>query len=323
MINLFVGLASGLASATLSLSLLSGSMLAVLLFMFAPLPILLAAIGWNHRAGLVGALVASAFLFVITGFDTTRGYAASIGLPAWWLGYLALLGRPLGERPEDGFDWYPVGRLVAWAAALGAGLVLVTILLSGSLTSYQDVLRTTFEAYLRLETGTPEGEPLTLPGGGDAERLTNIAVAALPPAGAAVWTANMLFNIWAAGRIARMSDRLIRPWPDLTSFTLPGIALPIFLAGILGTWIPGVGFMFGIVGASFSIAFAALGLAVIHTGTRGMGGRRMILFATYLLLAVQAWTAILIAALGALEQVFQIRARLANRRSGKPPLAPR
>ena len=35
-------------------------------------------------------------------------------LPAWWLGYLALLARPAPAGAS--VEWYPVGRLVLWAA---------------------------------------------------------------------------------------------------------------------------------------------------------------------------------------------------------------
>ena len=317
---LLVGLASGLASATLSISLLSGSMLAVLLFMFAPLPILIASIGWNHRAGLVGVAVACVALFALTGFATARGYAVSIGLPAWWLGYLALLARPAGDTPEAGMDWYPVGRLVVWSAALGAGLIVLTILLSGSISAYRDVLRATFDTFLRQEAGTPAGAPIELPGGGDAARLADLAVMALPPVGAALWTANTLFNLWLAGRISRASDRLTRPWPDLAALELPPLALMVFAVALLGAFIPGFGFVLGVVAAAFGIAFALLGLAFLHASTRGVNGRTLMLATTYILLAVQTWTVIVLAVLGILEQVFGMRARAAARRG--PPTPP-
>jgi hypothetical protein len=292
-------------------------MLAVLLFMFAPLPILIASIGWNHRAGLVGVAVACVALFALTGFGTARGYAVSIGLPAWWLGYLALLARPRGDTPEAGFDWYPVGRLVVWGAALGAGLILLTILLSGSFSDYRELLKTTFEAFMRQETGTPADQPIRLPGGGDAARLTELAVMALPPVGAALWTANSLFNLWVAARVARASDRLSRPWPDLAALELPRFALLAFTGSVLAAFVPGLGFVFGVIAAAFAIAFSLLGLAFLHAATRGMSGRTLILTATYLLLAVQTWTVIFLAALGILEHVFGLRARAAARR-GKP-----
>ena len=44
----------------------------------------------------------------------------------WWLGYLSLLARPVGANGSgDGIEWYPVGRLVLWAAIIGTLVVAV------------------------------------------------------------------------------------------------------------------------------------------------------------------------------------------------------
>ncbi len=76
MIVLLVGIASGIASAALSLALASGSMLSVLLFIFAPLPIFIASLGWQHQAGLIGVMIAASILFGLGDFDTARAYAS-------------------------------------------------------------------------------------------------------------------------------------------------------------------------------------------------------------------------------------------------------
>src|SRR4029079_9913844 len=85
-----VGLGAGAASALLFASIASGSPLSFGLATFAQLPIMLAAIGWTHRAGLTGALVASAGLAIATTGSVALAFLLSIGLPAWWAGYLAL-----------------------------------------------------------------------------------------------------------------------------------------------------------------------------------------------------------------------------------------
>ncbi len=54
-----VGLGAGAASALLFASVASGSPLSILLFYLAPLPILIAAIGWSHWAALIAALAAA------------------------------------------------------------------------------------------------------------------------------------------------------------------------------------------------------------------------------------------------------------------------
>jgi hypothetical protein len=55
-----VGLGAGAAAALLLASVVSGSIAAIFLFYLAPLPILIAALGWNHIAGLIAAAVATA-----------------------------------------------------------------------------------------------------------------------------------------------------------------------------------------------------------------------------------------------------------------------
>src|SRR5262249_49171321 len=118
-----VGLGAGACSALLFASMLSKSILAIGLFYLSPLPILIVALGWSHWAGLLAAVAAAASLaFAIDGFYFLV-FLISVGLPGWWLGYLALLARPAANQGEQGnaaeIEWYPPGRLVVWSAALG------------------------------------------------------------------------------------------------------------------------------------------------------------------------------------------------------------
>ena len=94
-----IGISAGAATALLFASVASGSALSVPLFYLAPLPILIAAMGWSHWAALIAAVVASAGLAAVFGWLFFIAFLIGIGLPAWWLGYLALLARPAGPRP--------------------------------------------------------------------------------------------------------------------------------------------------------------------------------------------------------------------------------
>src|SRR5262249_25234390 len=57
-----------------------------------PLPILIAALGWSHMAGLIAAASATAAIVALSG--TFFVAVPVIAFGAWWLGYLALLARP-------------------------------------------------------------------------------------------------------------------------------------------------------------------------------------------------------------------------------------
>src|SRR5690348_768727 len=89
-----IGIGAGAAAALMFASVLSGSLLAVFLFYLAPLPIMIAALGWSHWVGLMAAIAAGLGLAVAFGFFFLPAFLIGIGLPAWWLGYLAMLARP-------------------------------------------------------------------------------------------------------------------------------------------------------------------------------------------------------------------------------------
>jgi hypothetical protein len=315
-----VGLASGAASAALSFALGTGSLFSILLFFFAPMPILIAALGWRHHAGLVGSIFGTLLVYFVLGFEGATGYALSVALPAWWLGYLALLGQPADPaQPDKGMIWYPVGRLLVWCAAISVALAVITFLHhGGSLEDYRASLRGTLSDALRTETPPPAGQP------DDATlaRLIDLAVLILPPLAAAVWPVIAVVNLWSAGRVVRASGRLARPWPDLAQFNLPALTLMALLGGMIGSFLPGLfGFAAGLVCAAFSVLFALLGLALLHVSTRNRPGRGLMLGLTYVLLSVLPWMGAVLATLGVFEFLFGLRARIAAARQPSKPTA--
>ena len=97
---LAIGLGAGAASGLLFASVASGSpLLSMLLFYLAPLPILIAALGWSHWAGLVAALSAGIGSLSPSGFFFFT-FMLGAGLPGWWLGYLTLLAQLIRIRPR-------------------------------------------------------------------------------------------------------------------------------------------------------------------------------------------------------------------------------
>ncbi|MES1155535.1 MAG: hypothetical protein ABUL48_03795, partial [Pseudorhodoplanes sp.] len=61
---ILIGLGAGVATALLFASVASGALLSIILFYLAPLPILIAALGWSHWAALIAAFSASAWLAI-------------------------------------------------------------------------------------------------------------------------------------------------------------------------------------------------------------------------------------------------------------------
>src|SRR6202162_1666522 len=113
-----IGIGAGAAAALLFASVTSGAWLSIPLFYLAPLPIMIAGLGWSHWTALTAALVGALALGIAFGPVFIFTFLAGAGLPAWWLTYLAMLARPVGNGGATTLEWYPPGRLVAWAAIL-------------------------------------------------------------------------------------------------------------------------------------------------------------------------------------------------------------
>ena len=68
MIAIFlIGLAAGCASALMFASIISGALISLLLFYLAPLPLMVAALGWGPIAATIGGIVAASGLGVMFG----------------------------------------------------------------------------------------------------------------------------------------------------------------------------------------------------------------------------------------------------------------
>src|SRR5215470_6405166 len=124
---LLVGVGAAITAALLFASMTSGVGFSAILFYLAPLPIMIAALGWSHWAGLAAAVGAAAMLGSVFGMLFFWIFLLSVGAPAWWLGYLALLGRPITNGGAAHTEWYPPGRLVLWAAILGATVIIAAL----------------------------------------------------------------------------------------------------------------------------------------------------------------------------------------------------
>jgi hypothetical protein len=272
------------------------------LFYLAPLPIVIAALGWSHLSGLIAAATATAAIAVLSGIFFLAVPVIAFG--AWWLGYLALLARAASNGAGGALEWYPVGRLVLWAGVIGTLVVAAAVPNFGSdQESLQAALRKTYERILRDQS------------------LIDLLVVVVPPAAAVFSTVTNLFNLWLAARIVKISGRLTRPWPDLAALTLPASSAGLLAAAIAGSFLPDLaGVLSGAFAASLLMVFAVLGLAVLHAITRGMAGRAVMLAGVYGVTIVLGWPILAISLLGLAEAVLNIRGRVTRRRG--PPSVP-
>jgi hypothetical protein len=296
-----VGLGAGAAAALLFASVASGSIAAVFLFYLAPLPILIAALGWSHFAGLIAAAAATAVVALLSGMFFIAVPVIAFG--SWWLGYLALLARPATDGGGGTLEWYPVGRLVLWTAVVGTLVVAAAVPNFGTdQESLQAALRKTYERILSDQS------------------VIDVLVVAVPPAAAVFSTITSLFNLWLAAGVVKISGRLARPWPDLTALALPAISAGLLAVAIVGSFLPDlVGVLLGAFAASLIMVFAVLGFAVLHALTRGMSSRVVVLAGVYGVTIVLGWPVLAMSLLGLAETALNIRGRVARKR-GPPSL---
>ncbi len=314
-----IGIGAGAAAALLFASVTSGTLLSIPLFYLAPLPIMIAGIGWSHWSALIAALAGALALGIAFGPLLILTFLASAGLPAWWLAYLAMLARPL--EGVTNLEWYPPGRLVIWAAVL-AGVTVAAAIPNFGLDgdSFRAALRTTLAYMLRAETEAVAGASANVPGVSNTARLIDFLVAVIPPAAAVLATVVNIFNLWLAARIVKFSGLLKRPWPPLAAMSFPRLLMAALALAVLLSFLGGlIGIIAGVISATLLMAYSVLGLAVLHTITQGMDARMFLLGGVYAALLVFGWPVLALCLLGLLDAVIHLRARVARKRGPPAP----
>ena len=314
-----IGICAGAAAALLFASVTSGALLSIPLFYLAPLPIMIAGLGWSHSAAVTAALTGALALAIAFGPIFFFTFLAGAGIPAAWLCYLTMLARPVGNGGEPTLEWYPPGRLVMWAAVLAALVVVVAIPNFGTdADSFRAGLRSALMNILRVETDAPADAAPTLPGVSNAGRLVDFLVAAIPPAAAVLASITNVLNLWLAARIVKFSGLLKRPWPQLPALSFPKVLTAALALAVIVSFIGGlIGIIGGVLSASLLMAYGILGFAVLHAITQGMDARVFLLGGAYAAVLVFGWPVLALCALGLIEAATDLRARVARKRG--PP----
>jgi hypothetical protein len=309
-----IGIAAGCASALMFASITSGALISLLLFYLAPLPLMVAAIGWGPLAAAIGGCAAAGSLGAIFGLNYCIAYAVAFALPAWWLGHLALLGRPVAASSPDAtadihdLEWYPVGRILIWIAACAA---LTTFGVMLTLGSDPAAMTATLKHGL---------DQLLATSGVTADEHVIDALIAIMPICAIVGVFVVLaLNLWLAGRIAVTSGRLRRPWPDLKATVLPQLTLPALCVATALCFTGGLTALLAkLVTTALMMTYAFTGFAVLHTVTMALKSRAFWLGSAYAIVVLFMWPVLAMVVLGLADAVFGFRARYW--RSRPPPL---
>jgi hypothetical protein len=318
---ILIAIAAGAASALMFASIISGALISLVLFYLAPLPLMVAAMGWGPLSATIGGIAAACGLGAMFGLPYCIAFVVMVALPAWWLGHLALLGRPIANVAASSngatpavpvLEWYPVGRILLWIAGFAVLTTMGMLLTLG--TDVATITTTMQHGLLRI---------LSLSEAAPADEIEQwvAALVKIAPAAAAIFAmATLTINLWFAARITATSGRLHRPWPDLKSAALPPMTLAAMSAAIAFCFIGGlVALAAQTLVATLTMAYALIGFAVLHTVTLALRNRAIWLSCTYTIVIVFSWPLLAIAALGLADAVFGIRQRYLQTRP-PPPL---
>jgi hypothetical protein len=316
---ILIALAAGSASALMFASIISGALISLLLFYLAPLPLMVAGLGWGPLSATIGGIAAAIGLGAIFGLPYCMAFVLTIALPAWWLGHLALLGRPVAAAPSAGngatqvaaaMEWYPIGRILLWTAGFAALTTMAALFTLGS-----DAAAIT----AALRRGLLRIIGVRGPAAGDTDQIVDALVTIAPAAAAIVAMMTLTLNLWLAAKITATSGRLHRPWPDVKSAALPPMTLAVLSLALALCFTGGLLAMLGqIASSALMMAYALIGFAVLHTLTLAMKSRALWLSATYAVVLVFGWPAVAMVGLGLADAVFGFRQRYLQRRTPPP-----
>jgi hypothetical protein len=309
-----VAIGAGCAAALLFAVSAQSSLLAMTLAYLAPLPIMIATLGWGLDGGAIAAAISIAVLAVVAEPLSALVFAASFAIPAWALAAFSVtpLARYLKKLKPDAPVHAPVGAIVSLAALLGmlasaAVLTTVIVIYGGSAEGARHVA----ETITTLAGDAFEGAPGNL-----TAREFADAVVRYGPMAIAGWTLIMLcVNLYCAARSTQLSRNLPRPWPDLpTSLALPwpvGVAFLACLGAAYALPAPAAQY-FSIGVGGLGAALALQGLAVAHALSRGLKMRPLMLVALYACCVLRAkYTLPVLAGLGIIDGFLKLRSRAA------------
>ena len=315
-----VAIGAGCAAALLFAVSAQTGPLAMALAYLAPLPIMIATLGWGLDAGAVAAAVSVVALGLLAEPVSGLMFAASVAVPAWALAAFAV--APLGRywpRAADPAGRASVGSIVILAAAVGmlgaaVALTAMIVVYGGYAAGIAKVSATIAALVGDAFEGGPEGL--------SAREFAQSLVRFGPAAIAASTMLMLCINLYAAARSTQLSHRLGRPWPDLpTSLSLPWPLGVLMLACAAGAYaLPAPPSQYFSIGAGgLGGAFVLQGLAVTHVLSRGLKMRPVMLVALYACCVLRAqYTLPVVAALGVVDAFARLRARPAFLPAPKP-----
>jgi len=329
-----IAFGSGLAATLLLLAAFQGSVPAMFLAYLSPLPLMIATIGFGHVTGLGAVLAAfitlvallvavnpqdlSASAFLDAGFNGIV-FVLCEALPAWWLARIASLSLSAPILPflpgsaADDNESKGVSRLSLVIVTAG---IFAFLVVAGTLAYMQlegenfpalvDKMAANIKPVMMQQTGAD------LLRAREVDAFAHLLARSLPAVAAGVIFVAYLVDLWLAGRVVQISQRLQVPWPNIArEFRVPRLLALVFFAAVGLIFLGGpVGVIASLAASVMGVAFALQGLAVIHVATLGLRFRNNLLFLIYLFVVpLTPWSLAPFTLLGLVEAGFSLRDR--------------
>ncbi|MEM0898607.1 MAG: DUF2232 domain-containing protein [Pseudomonadota bacterium] len=277
--TMLVGAVSGIATIVLCLGVATGSSLALLLFVFSPLPIMVAGLGWGASAGVVGLLISSVGVAIIANPETAGFVLLTTSLPSAMAALWLTLARPASEMggPNDKVAWFPLSQIIFRLAVMTAVAFIAAGLIAGYGRDFAVLIADQMVERLQEQNAEFGFSP-------DAREafVQNILVA-VPLLQPAFWLFLLVMNLYIAIWLSKQSGRLARPqdlWP--LAMRMPRNALFALAGAVLLTFVGGnialaASCLIGALLAGFTLS----GYAVFHHRTVGQPWRPLAMIIAY------------------------------------------
>ncbi|WP_421852090.1 DUF2232 domain-containing protein [Oricola sp.] len=278
--RLGIGALAGATTALLCVGFVNQSLLALLLYMISPVPLMVAGLGFGLSSALAGAFAAVAVALAMTNGLTATFVALAIAAPACAASYWLNLARPAEEigGPRDMLAWFPLAD-VFFSISLLTGFAYVLI---GARIGFGPELTGELAAEMaRVFRETDPQAQLSAEGIASLQRFIEVVI---PVAQPFVWMLTLAASIYLALAVARRSGLIRRPkddWP--AGLRMPRVAVLALLAAILISFAPGaLGSAASVFVGALGAGFVMAGYAMLHERTRGNSARTPLIVFAYL-----------------------------------------
>lgn len=289
--HLGLALAAGLLSALLFLSLAKGIALGIVLSYAAPLPLIMAGLGFGMGASVIAGVVGAGAVALVAGWHSIPPFMVAAALPALVVTNRALLRRTAADGSTE---WYPPGLVLAWLTAAGLALLLLgTALVAGHPEGVQAWVAQTIAHTLELLAAEVPVE--------QRAQAVTWWTPLFPAMVVSSWLVMAVVNATGAQGILTRAGRARRSRPAYGELWLPDwLAVILAACGLAAAALSGdAGYVAANLAVVALVPFLFLGLAGIHRWAAGRPSARLVLAVTYgLLVLAFGWAALAVAGLG-------------------------